>query len=172
MSTSPVTSTNVARFESHRLLASFVAAVLFGVGLVVAGMTTPSKVVGFLDVFGAWDPSLALVMMGAIAVHTLLYRLTRKRSAPLFDFRFHVPDQLPVDGRLLVGAALFGVGWGLAGICPGPGVVAAAGAGFDGDASSIFIFVGAMAVGMALFTGFERWRTHSKRTKAPEVCPG
>ena len=106
---------------------ALVSGVLFGAGLVVSGLTRPTKVLGFLDVFGAWDPSLALVMAGAIAVHALGYRLVRRRSAPLAAPRFWVPAAGSIDGRLLGGAAMFGVGWGLAGYCPGPAVVNLAG---------------------------------------------
>lgn len=161
-------------FARSRLIASFITAALFGVGLVVAGMTKPSKVVGFLDPFGQWDPSLAFVMLSAIGVHAVLYRVVRKRSSPLFDLRFHVPGQNPIDRRLLIGAALFGAGWGLAGICPGPGLVAAAGDGLDGSLSSILLFVVAMLAGMGAFSAFDRWQkaNHAKRVKAADVCPG
>src|SRR6185295_7370618 len=96
------------------------------VGLAVSGMTRPSKVVGFLDVFGAWDASLAFVMVGAIGVHAVLQRVIARRGSPLFEDRFHLPTRRDVDARLLAGAAVFGVGWGLGGFCPGPGLVAAA----------------------------------------------
>lgn len=118
---------------------------LFGVGLGVSGMTLPSKVVGFLDFTGAWDASLAFVMIGAIAVHALMYRLIRRREAPLFDLRFHVPTRKDLDLRLLVGAALFGVGWGLGGFCPGPALVSLVSGG-----SAVVAFVAAMLGGMLL----------------------
>ena len=120
------------------------AGALFGVGLGVAGMTSPAKVQAFLDFFGDWDPSLALVMVGAIAVH-VLGRLVVRRSAPLFDTRFHLPTRNDLDRPLVLGAALFGVGWGLGGFCPGPGIVSLASGTLDA-----VVFVGAMAVGMAL----------------------
>lgn len=106
--------------------ASFASGALFAAGLGVAGMTKPSKVVGFLDLFGAWDASLAFVMIGAIAVHLVAHRLILRRRSPLFDIRFHLPTRKDIDLRLVLGAALFGVGWALGGFCPGPGLVAAA----------------------------------------------
>jgi len=126
-------------------LASLLAGLLFGVGLGVSGMTRPEKVAGFLDVTGQWDASLAFVMAGAIAVHTLLYRLIRRRPSPIFDEKFHVPTRRDLDGKLLVGAALFGVGWGLGGFCPGPSLVSAA-AGQGGA----LLFVAAMLAGMVI----------------------
>jgi uncharacterized membrane protein YedE/YeeE len=103
-------------------LASFVSGLLFAVGLAIAGMTRPAKVVGFLDLAGAWDPSLAFVMVGAIAVYAVAHRVIMRRPTPLFDVRFHVPKRTDLDPRLLLGAAVFGVGWGLGGFCPGPGL--------------------------------------------------
>ena len=108
-------------------------------------MTKPTKVVGFLDVAGDWDASLAFVMIGAIAVHMALYRLVRRRGAPLFDLRFHVPTRRDLDPRLLGGAALFGLGWGLGGFCPGPALVSLASGG-----GAVFAFVAAMLGGMLL----------------------
>jgi uncharacterized membrane protein YedE/YeeE len=106
-------------------------------------MTQPAKVTGFLDVAGDWDPSLALVMVGAIAVHAVLYRLILRRPAPLLDASFHVPVRRDVDAPLVVGAAIFGVGWGLGGVCPGPAVVCVA-----SGAPTALVFVLAMFVGM------------------------
>lgn len=125
--------------------AAFGAGALFAVGLVLAGMTQPAKVIAFLDVGGAWDPSLAFVMGGAIAVHLVGLRLVLRRRAPLLDGAFHLPMRRDLDLRLFGGAALFGVGWGLAGYCPGPGLVALG----DGGATAL-VFVGASSVGMAL----------------------
>jgi uncharacterized membrane protein YedE/YeeE len=124
-------------------LAALASGALFGAGLIVSGMTKPAKVVGFLDVFGSWDASLAFVMIGAIAVHLVAFRLIRRRSSPLFDVRFHLPTRKDIDARLVVGAVIFGVGWGLGGLCPGPGLVAAAG----GVAAAIAFVVG-MTVGI------------------------
>jgi uncharacterized membrane protein YedE/YeeE len=131
------------------------AGVLFALGLVLGGMTQPSKVVGFLDVTGTatghWDPSLAFVMGGALLVHLPVVRWLRRRTRPLLSERFRWPTRGDVDVRLLAGSALFGVGWGLAGICPGPAVVAL------GALSTPFLwFMASMATGMLLFRGVER----------------
>lgn len=105
-------------------IAAGLAGVVFGLGLVVSGMTQQDKVLGFLDVVsGAWDPSLAFVMVGAIGVHAVLRRLIARRRLPLFADAFQEPARTPVDRRLVGGAAVFGVGWGLAGVCPGPALV-------------------------------------------------
>ena len=95
---------------------------LFGVGLVLSGMTRADKVIGFLDLFGDWDPTLAFVMMGAIGVHLPLRILVKRRATPVLAAAFEAPTRTTVDGRLLAGAVLFGVGWGVAGYCPGPGI--------------------------------------------------
>lgn len=123
--------------------AAVLAGILFGVGLGISGMTLPSKVTGFLDIAGAWDPSLAFVMVGAIAVHFVAYRLVMRRSSPLFDTKFHLPTRKDIDARLVVGAAIFGVGWGLGGFCPGPGLVSAA-----SGATAAIVFVFGMVVGI------------------------
>jgi uncharacterized membrane protein YedE/YeeE len=128
-------------------LVAGVVGVVFGLGLVISGMTRADKVITFLDVAsGAWDPSLALVMVGAIAVHAVLFRVIVRRSSPLLDVKFHLPTRKDIDWRLLVGAGLFGIGWGLGGVCPGPGLVAAA-----SFSSSMLLFVGGLIVGMAVF---------------------
>jgi uncharacterized membrane protein YedE/YeeE len=122
-------------------LAAFAAGAIFAVGLALSGMTKPAKVVGFLDVAGAWDASLAFVMMGAIAVHAVAHRLIVRGGAPLFDDAFHLPTRKDFDRRLLAGAAVFGVGWGLGGYCPGPGIVAAS----SGALAAIVFLVGMTA---------------------------
>lgn len=99
------------------------AGALFGAGLVIGGMTDPIKVRGFLDFFGAWDPTLMFVMGGAVSVHWLAYRWVRGRKAPVLTTAFQIPSRKDIDLKLVVGAALFGVGWGLAGYCPGPAIV-------------------------------------------------
>jgi hypothetical protein len=124
-------------------LVAAVAGAIFGAGLLLSGMTDPAKVLGFLDVTGAWDGSLAFVMMGAIGVHAVAYRLIRRRERPLLEAGFHVPLRCDLDGKLVLGAALFGAGWGLAGFCPGPALVAAA-----SGATSALVFAAAMVVGM------------------------
>ena len=128
-----------------RVLSSLVAGALFGVGLLTSGMVRPDKVLGFLDVAGQWDPSLAWVMVGAIGVHLLLRRLILRRSRPLLGASFYQPSTHRIDGRLIVGAAIFGVGWGLGGYCPGPSLVTAA----TGTLSPV-LFVGGMLLGMVL----------------------
>jgi uncharacterized membrane protein YedE/YeeE len=134
-----------ARCRVVSLLLAGVAGALFGAGLLVSGMTQPAKVVGFLDVTSGWDPSLAFVMGGAVLVYAIAFRLVRgRRATPWFEGAFHLPTRRDVDAPLIAGAALFGVGWGLGGLCPGPGLVSAA----AGSATAI-AFVTAMIVGMA-----------------------
>jgi uncharacterized protein len=123
------------------MVASLFSGVLFAIGLAVSGMTRPSKVVGFLDLFGDWDASLAVVIIGAIAVHVAAHRLITRRRSPIFDVRFHLPPRREIDGRLVVGAAVFGVGWALGGFCPGPGLVTAA----SGGAEALVFVVGMTA---------------------------
>jgi uncharacterized membrane protein YedE/YeeE len=121
------------------------ARVLFGAGLVISRMTQPERIVRFLDPLdrARWDPSLALVMAAAVAVHGVAYAAIRRRARPWFDAGFHVSARTAVDARLVIGAAVFGIGWGLGGFCPGPGIVAAAG----GSLGAI-VFVLAMLAGM------------------------
>jgi uncharacterized membrane protein YedE/YeeE len=120
------------------------AGVLFGVGLLVAGMTRPDKIIAFLDVLGDWDPALMFVMAGGIAAYApALLWIRARRSEPWFDVRFHIPTRRDIDLQLLLGAAIFGVGWGLGGLCPGPAIVSLAGGGI-----AILIFVAAMLVGL------------------------
>lgn len=127
-------------------LATFGAGLIFAIGLAMSGMTQPGKVTAFLDLFGNWDPSLAFVMMGAIAVYAVLYRIIRRRATPLFAQTFSVPTRSDLDLRLIGGAALFGVGWGLGGFCPGPAVTS-----LVSGHSSVLIFVAAMIAGMLLY---------------------
>ena len=129
-----------------RLLAAYACGLLFALGLGISGMTQPEKVLGFLDLFGTWDPSLALVMAGAVGVNFVLYRLTSRRPRPVLEREFVIPSRRRINGRLVGGAALFGIGWGLAGYCPGP-AVAAAGGGMLPAA----VFLLAMLAGMWLF---------------------
>lgn len=131
------------KLQHQRHGAALASGLLFGAGLALSGMTLPAKVIGFLDVTGDWDPSLAFVMMGAILVHFFAVRLARRRAAPVFGGGFQFPKKKDLDARLVAGAAIFGVGWGLAGICPGPGLVNLLG----GDLG-VVSFVGAMLVGM------------------------
>lgn len=130
-----------------RLAGVFLSGFVFAIGLGISGMTDPAKIIAFLDVAGSWDPSLALVMVGAIGAYALLYRVVRRSDAPLFEESFSVPDRRDIDGRLLAGAALFGVGWGLGGFCPGPALVA-----LVSGVPAVFVFVGSMLLGMAVFS--------------------
>lgn len=116
---------------------------LFGIGLGVSGMTRPTKVLGFLDAAGDWDPSLAFVMMAAVGVHAVAVVIAKRRGRPVASARFHWTEQTLLDAPLLTGAALFGVGWGLGGFCPGPALATAA----SGNLAAI-AFVAAMIVGM------------------------
>ena len=127
----------------HGLMA-LLSRLLFGVGLVVSGMTEPAKVIGFLDVAGAWDPTLAFVMGGAICVHAPLRAVVARRGAPLVSERFHWPTAAEIDARLILGAALFGIGWGMAGYCPGPAITSGA------VSSSALWLVGGMVLGMGI----------------------
>ena len=102
------------------IFVSLIVGCIFGLGLAFGGMLDPSKVVGFLNIFGAWDPSLAFVMMGGIMVNAAGYLILIRGRKPIFTEKFHLPDNIFIDRRLIVGSAIFGVGWGLAGLCPGP----------------------------------------------------
>lgn len=133
-------------------VATLVSGLLFGIGLGVAGMTNPSKVVGFLDITGDWDPSLAFVMVGAIGVNALAYLYSRRRGTPILAPKFSLPTRSDIDPRLVGGAALFGAGWGLGGYCPGPGLVSLV----SGSASTA-LFVGTMLVGMWAFSRYDAW---------------
>lgn len=117
--------------------------VIFGAGLVLAGMTQPAKVLAFLDLFGAWDPSLLFVLGGAVAVYAVAYRVIIARPRPLLADAFVLPAQGAIDLKLIGGAALFGVGWGLGGYCPGPSIVALASGALD-----VIVLVAATAIGM------------------------
>lgn len=108
----------------NRNLAALASGLLFGAGLTVSQMINPQKIVNFLDVTGVWDPSLAMVMLGALAVTAAGYHLVMRRDQPLFEGHFHLPTRNEIDVHLLGGAVIFGIGWGLAGYCPGPGLAA------------------------------------------------
>ncbi len=138
------------RTSVHRLSEFFVG-LLFGWGLLISGMTDPGKVIGFLDLAGSWDPSLALVMGGAIAVGFFAFGTAKKRTLNFFGGALHLPTSRDIDKRLVLGSLLFGAGWGLAGFCPGPGVVSMA-AGQPKAA----VFVVAMIAGMVVFEWLDR----------------
>lgn len=129
-----------------RILFTLGTGFIFGLGLMISGMAQPQKVIGFLDLRGDWDPSLAFVMMGAIAVHFLAYRVVARVPKPLWGGAWALPTRRDVDGRLLLGAALFGAGWGLGGYCPGPALTTAS----SGMAAATFTF--SMLAGMGLYT--------------------
>ena len=128
-----------------KVLAALLSGVVFGAGLFVSGMTNPAKVLGFLDVAGVWDPSLAFVMGGALAVNTVSFALTRRRAQPLFAETFSLPTLRDIDVELVAGALLFGVGWGLVGLCPGPAL-----AGLSRGELAVYVFIAAMIAGMSL----------------------
>ena len=132
------------KFLAH--ITEFLAGLLFGLGLILSGMTDPGKVLGFLDLFGLWDPSLALVMGGAIAVGLVAFTVAKKRSMSLLGGAMQLPTQKQIDKRLVIGSLLFGAGWGVAGFCPGPALVSMA----SGQPKAL-IFVLAMLAGMALY---------------------
>lgn len=134
-------------------LAAFAAGLVFGVGLVLSGMTDPGKVLGFLDVAGAWDPSLAFVMAGAILVGAAAFALARRRAQAFLGDAMQLPARRDIDLRLVAGAIVFGIGWGLAGFCPGPALVS-----FGSGQDKAAVFVVAMLVGMVLYTAAERIR--------------
>ena len=126
-------------------LVALASGTIFGAGLALGGMTDPARVRGFLDLFGAWDPTLAFVMGGAVGVMALAWRFQQRMQRPFLAARFALPDRSDLTPRLIGGSALFGIGWGIAGLCPGPGFAALA-----IDAPSAAIFVAAMLAGMML----------------------
>lgn len=134
------------------LAASVGVGLLFGIGLVVSQMINPAKVLGFLDVAGHWDPSLALVMAGAVAISSIGYAVARRRGRPALNRQLKVPTRRDIDFRLVAGAAIFGVGWGLIGLCPGPALTALAYGKWE-----VVLFVVAMAAGVLLHAGFDRF---------------
>ena len=136
----------------HRF-SEFVVGLVFGIGLVLSGMTDPGKVIGFLDLFGAWDPSLALVMGGAVLVGVFAFALAKKRTTTFLGGALTLPGSRDIDRRLVVGGLLCGAGWGLAGFCPGPAIVSLA----SGQPKAA-VFVAAMLAGMLVFEFSERRR--------------
>lgn len=128
-----------------RSLTAFAAALTFGLGLLLSGMADPQNVLGFLDVFGAWNPRLLFVMVGAIAVHAPVYLWVRRQARPWFAPRFVIPTRRELDAKLFAGASLFGVGWGISGYCPGPVFVS-----LPSGRSGLLVFAAAMAVGSLL----------------------
>ena len=133
-------------------ITAMVAGLIFGVGLILSGMTDPSKIIGFLDLAGQWDPSLAFVMGGAISVGAIAFRFARGREKSLLGDVMRVPTSRQVDRRLILGSLAFGVGWGLAGYCPGPALASVAQGG-----TRPLLFVAAMLAGMAVYEIQDRW---------------
>jgi uncharacterized membrane protein YedE/YeeE len=135
----------------QRLIVSFGTGLVFGLGLAISQMINPNKVLAFLDFFGDWDPSLAFVMIAAIGVNAFLFRVILRRPRPTFDVQFHMPSSSVVDWKLVVGSALFGLGWGLSGYCPGAAVAAV-----PAGSSSVLLFLGSMGLGMLGYHAWER----------------
>jgi len=133
------------------LAAAFASGLVFGLGLIISGMTDPGKVIGFLDVAGYWDPSLALVMAGAILIGFFAFQLAAKRERSFLRGAMHLPRRGDIDKRLVLGSLLFGVGWGLAGFCPGPALVS-----FASGVEAAATFVLAMLGGMVIHAAMER----------------
>jgi len=132
-------------------LSAAIVGFIFALGLGLSGMTQPEKVIGFLDVLGDWNPALMFVMAGAILVHSVSYKLIRKKQSPLFSDKWHVPDRRDVTPALVVGGTVFGFGWGLGGYCPGPAVTSLASL-----QPEPFIFVASMAAGMLAFRALDK----------------
>ncbi len=133
------------------LVSSFLVGLIFGIGLIIAGMSNPAKVLAFLDLAGAWEPTLIVVMLGAIAMAKIGFYLVKKRSLSLLELPLHLPQLSKVDGKLIVGSIIFGIGWGIAGICPGPAVVL-----LGSGAPQAFWFLLAFAGGMLSLEAFLR----------------
>lgn len=149
------------------VLASFACGLVFGAGLLISGMTQTGKVLGFLDIFGAWDATLAFVMAGAVAVSSIGYALARRRGAPVFAAQSLWPTRKDIDAPLVIGAALFGIGWGLVGLCPGPALVNLAGLGLP-----VIVFVAAMAAGMLGHDAWDRSRASAREVPQATVTAG
>ncbi len=131
--------------SGKRAIVAFLGGIIFAFGLGISGMSDPKKILGFLNVLGKWDPQLIFVMIGALAVHIPANLYMKKKHSPVLDVKMHLPHQTSISRELMIGSAIFGVGWALSGFCPGPGLVAS----MDGNWSAI-TFVIAMVVGMAI----------------------
>lgn len=136
-------------------LVALLSGIAFGIGLILSGMVNPAKVLAFLDITGQWDPSLAFVMAGAVLVGYFAFKSAKRRNQTLLSAPIHLPTSRKVDSRLILGSLVFGIGWGLAGICPGPGLVLAA----SGHSGAV-VFVAAMLLGMLIFDRLEKRRTN------------
>lgn len=133
------------RHENLQAMVAFLAGALFAVGLTLAGMTQPQKIISFLDPWN-WDPSLLFVMAGAVGVHAISYFLVKGRKSPVLEQQWHIPNRKDITARLVLGSMLFGMGWGLGGYCPGPGLTSSV----SGDVRAL-VFVATMIAGMLLF---------------------
>ena len=140
------------------IVAPLFCGLVFGAGLLISGMVQPAKVLGFLDIFGAWDPSLAVVMIAALAIAAPGFMLASRRPRPVLARQSFWPTRTQVDPPLVLGAALFGVGWGLVGLCPGPALESLATL-----SPGVFVFVAAMAAGMAIHDAWRRFRPVVRR---------
>jgi uncharacterized membrane protein YedE/YeeE len=136
---------------------ALLAGLIFGIGLIISGMANPAKVLGFLDLSGNWDPSLAFVMVGAILVGTVAFALARRRQRSMLGAPIQLPEAKHIDRRLIAGSLVFGTGWGLAGFCPGPALVVA-----GGGQPSAWLFVVSMLIGMWIFSILERRKLNRK----------
>ena len=143
------------------IVSAFIVGLLFGIGLIVAGMTNPAKVQGFLDLAGKWDPSLAFVMGGAILVGLVAFRVAGKRQRSLLGEAMRLPTATRIDRRLVLGGLAFGAGWGLGGFCPGPALASLAAGGV-----MAWVFTGAMLAGMIVFEVLERGAAAARRRTA------
>lgn len=135
-------------------ISAFIVGLIFALGLGIGGMTQPGRVVGFLDIFGNWNPSLLFVMVGALIVHMSLYSLIRKRKTPVFASEFKIPTRTEIDRSLILGSVLFGLGWGLVGYCPAPAMTSIASLKL-----APVIFVLSMLSGMVLFNFSKRFKS-------------
>ncbi len=140
------------------MIASLLCGLVFGAGLLISGMVQPTKVLAFLDIFGAWDPSLAVVMIAALAVSAPGFMLAQRSAQPLLAAQSFWPTKVGFDGSLVLGSALFGIGWGLVGLCPGPALEDLAAL-----SPTVFVFVGAMTAGVLLHDIWQRSRSMSQR---------
>lgn len=153
--------------SARKNLMAFVVGVLFALGLGIGGMTDPAKIFGFLDITGAlgsWDPTLVFVMLGAVVMYFALYRVALHRGAPVLGETLQIPKRRDIDRRLVAGAVLFGLGWGLSGFCPGPGL-----ASLVTGNSAVVVFVLTMSAGMWLHGGFERALAHSSSVSVSSI---
>jgi uncharacterized membrane protein YedE/YeeE len=139
-----------------RGLAALLCGLVFGLGLALAGMTSPQKVLAFLDVAGDWDPALLCVLGGAVVTAAIAFRFVLGRPRPMFDARFHLPDRPRIDAPLVIGSVLFGIGWGIAGYCPGPAVALLAVPGNP----ELPLFLGGMLAGIVACAGLRRRAAH------------